>query len=124
MPFDTKMTERLNAIKKACGTYDMDAFVVNEFRTKNNQTIDSNIIAAIKSSRFVIADFTSLNLGVYFEAGYAMGRDMKVIHVCDDADFSLNKKHFDISHYPFLRYSSFEDLTKQLAVEIAAYINI
>ena len=40
--------------------------------------IDDEIIAQIRSSAFLVADFTGHRGGVYFEAGYAMGRDLPV----------------------------------------------
>jgi nucleoside 2-deoxyribosyltransferase len=122
MAFDEKKDERLNAIKKACLEYNIDAFIVEEYKTKDNQTIDSRIITAIKSSRFCIVDFTGLNQGAYFEAGFAIGRNMKVILVCEAIDFKENKKHFDVNHYPFLPYDNFEDLTNKLKIEIGSYI--
>lgn len=122
MAFDTYKEERIAAIKSACSEHGFDAFIVEEYKTKENQTIDTNIIAAIKSARFCIADFTGINRGAYFEAGYAMGRNMKVIFVCEETDFQENKKHFDVNHYPFIPYKNFQDLTSKLKTEITAYI--
>jgi nucleoside 2-deoxyribosyltransferase len=123
MVFDEKRNERLNAIKLACEEYGFEAFDVENYNVKDNQTIDAKNISAIKSSRFCIADFTGLNQGAYFEGGFAMGRNMKVIFVCDKKDFEKNKKHFDVNHYPFICYNDFDDLTTKLKYEINAYIN-
>src|SRR5574337_1262590 len=117
MVFDQNKNDRLNAIKSACAEYGFEAFDVENYNIKGNQTIDSKIISAIKSSRFCIADFTGLNQGAYFEGGYAMGRNMKVIFTCEKKDFSENKKHFDVSHYPFICYDDFNDLTTKLKNE-------
>jgi hypothetical protein len=122
MVFDEKKDQRLAAIQAACLPMGFDAFVIDQFASKENQTIDAKIIAAIKSSRFCIADFTSLNLGAYFEAGIAVGREMKVIFICESKDFRENKKHFDVNHYPFLCYDGFTHLTQLLTDEIGAYI--
>ena len=122
MVFDERKDERLQAIQKACLQYNFDAFIIEGYPTKENQTIDAKIIAAIKASRFCIIDFTSLNLGAYFEAGIAIGREMKVIFVCEKKDFQENKKHFDVNHYPFLCYDDFSRLTDLLVAEIGAYI--
>ena len=99
-----------------------DAFVIDQFASKKNKTIVAKIMAAIKSSRFCIADFTSFNLGAYFEAGIAVGREMKVIFICEAKDFKENKKHLDVNHYPFLCYNDFGHLTEMLTDEISAYI--
>jgi hypothetical protein len=122
MAFDDNKYKRLDAIRLACDKYQFDAFIVDEFRDKETQTIDSNIISSIKSSNFCIADFTGSNNGVYLESGFAMGRNMKVIFTCEKSDFEKNKKHFDVNHYPFLCYSDFDDLTKKLIPEIGSYI--
>ncbi|MEZ0237988.1 MAG: hypothetical protein ACAH06_07985 [Methylophilaceae bacterium] len=39
----------------------------------HNNRIDDEIIALIRRSKFVVADFTGQRGGVYFEAGYALG---------------------------------------------------
>jgi nucleoside 2-deoxyribosyltransferase len=122
MSFDGNKNNRLDAIKIACAAYQFDAFVVDDYYETGNQTIDSKIITAIKSSNFCIADFTGINQGAYMEAGFAMGRNMKVIFTCEKKDFETNKKHFDVNHYPFLCYESYGDLTEQLKSRIGAYI--
>ncbi|HWY34000.1 MAG TPA: hypothetical protein VNX68_05095, partial [Nitrosopumilaceae archaeon] len=114
MAFDERKQDRLEAIQKACLGYGFDAFIIESYSIKENQTIDSKIIAAIKSSRFCIIDFTSLNQGAYFEAGIAIGREMKAIFICERKDFQENKKHFDVNHYPFLCYDNFVQLTELL----------
>lgn len=122
MPFDKNKESRIETIKKACKEFNYDAFPVYEYYTKDTQTIDSKIIAAIKSSKFIIADFTGINQGAYLEAGYAMGRNMKVIFLCEESDFDTNKKHFDVNHYPFIKYKDFDELYTKLLPEIEAYI--
>ena len=123
MVFDEEKDSRLQAIRAACQVHQYEAVDVETMPNKETVTIDAKIISAIKSSRFVIADFTKLNHGAYFEAGFALGRNMKVIFVCQKRDFDENKKHFDVNHYPFLRYDNFEDLKMQLIDYIAAVIN-
>ena len=122
MPFDKKKNKRIEAIRNACSEYGLHAFTVDEHVTDGNHTIDAKIISAIKSSKFCVADFTGINQGAYMEAGYAMGRDIKVIFICEKKDFETNKKHFDVRHYPFLFYSDFADLTAQLKDHINSYI--
>ena len=43
--------------------------------------IDDEIIAQIKRSKFVVADFTGQRGGVYFEAGFALGLSLPRDHV-------------------------------------------
>jgi hypothetical protein len=62
-------------------------------RKEHVNKICDEIIAEIRRSRFVVADFTGQRGGVYYEAGYASGRDIPVILTCHKGDFE--KIHFD-----------------------------
>ncbi len=62
-----------------------------------NDKIDDEIIAQIRRSRFVLADFTGHRGGVYYEAGFAKGLGLEVIWSCRDDH--LNDLHFDIRQY-------------------------
>ena len=42
-------------------------------RLEHNRKIDDEIIAEIRRSRYLVADFTGNRAGVYFEAGFALG---------------------------------------------------
>jgi hypothetical protein len=58
--------------------------------------ISDEIVAEIRRSRFVVADYTGQANGVYFEAGFALGLGLTVIPTCR-AD-EVSKLHFDIKH--------------------------
>ena len=68
--------------------------------------IDDQIIAEIRRSRFVIADFTHNERGargsVYYEAGFAHGLDIPVIFTCR-AD-QICKLAFDTNHFLHLAW--------------------
>jgi hypothetical protein len=68
---------------------------------EHNNKIDDEIIAEIRRSRFVIADFTcapgSPRGGVYYEAGFARGLGMPVIWTCKNE--SMSDLHFDTRQY-------------------------
>ena len=66
----------------------------------HNNKIDDEIIAMIRRSKFVVADFTGHRGGVYFEAGFALGLGLQVIWTCEKSD--LDKIHFDTRQYNFL----------------------
>ena len=95
--FTTGYKEKLSAIQRACKKHGYDAFIVEDMPDKPLETINDKIIAGIKTSKFVIADLTYHSHGVYFEAGYALGRDMKTILTCNKKH--LSKAHFDVNHY-------------------------
>jgi hypothetical protein len=65
--------------------------------------VDDEIIAEIRRSRFLVADFTcetgKVRGGVYFEAGFEMGLDIPIIWTCRDT--SVPDLHFDTRQYPY-----------------------
>src|SRR5207253_2064966 len=63
---------------------------------EHNNKICDEILAEIRKSRFVVAEFTGNRGGVYFEAGFAMGLDRPVIWVVNESD--LGDVHFDTNH--------------------------
>jgi hypothetical protein len=66
-------------------------------RLEHDQKIDDKIIAEIRRSAFVIADFTGHRGGVYYEAGFAHGLGKRVIFTCrKDA---IKDLHFDVRQY-------------------------
>jgi hypothetical protein len=82
--------------------------------------IDVKIISEIKNSRFVVADFTYQNRGVYFETGYAQGMGLPVIRCVKEDNFE--KLHFDKNHYNFIIWKTPSDLEDQLYNYICAII--
>ena len=69
----------------------------------HNNKIDDEIVASIRASRFVVADFTGQRGGVYYEAGFARGLGLPVIFMCRKVDFK--KLHFDIRQYNSISWS-------------------
>jgi len=103
-----------NAIKKAgYKPYRVDA-------EPHSDRIDFKIIAEIKNSRFLIADVTEHKLGVYFEAGYALGLGLPVIWCVRKDD--LDKVHFDTRQYNHIVWETESDLENQLYNFICAII--
>lgn len=62
---------------------------------QHNGKIDDEIMASIRSSRFVVSDFTGNRGGVYYEAGFAHGLGLPVIFMCREGD----DLHFDVKQY-------------------------
>lgn len=73
---------------------------------EHTNKIDDEIIAQIRASKFVIADFTGQRGGVYFEAGFALGLEKRVIWCVEEAE--LQNIHFDNRQYNFLRWKKNE----------------
>jgi hypothetical protein len=70
---------------------------------EHSNKIDDEIIARIRASKFVVADFTGQRGGVYFESGFAMGLGKRVIW-CVRAD-DLKGVHFDNRQFNFLLWN-------------------
>jgi hypothetical protein len=86
----------------------------------HSDRIDAKIISEIKNSRFVVADVTEQKLGVYFEAGYAIGLGLPVLW-CVRKD-ELEKVHFDTRQYNHIVWETADDLETQLYDFICAII--
>ena len=88
--------------------------------------IDDRIIAEIRRSRFIIADFTQgdggARGGVYYEAGFAHGLDIPVIFTCRKDIVDRKLIHFDTRRYPHIVWNSPEELKMQLEDRIGAVI--
>lgn len=88
--------------------------------THGEDRIDDRIIAEIKRSGLVVADFTGHRGGVYFEAGLAMGLVIPVVWTCRRQDYQGT--HFDTRQYQHLLWDTPEDLRSKLVNHISARI--
>ncbi len=84
-------------------------------RTEHNNRIDDEILASIKRSRFLVADFTSQRGGMYLEAGYALGLGLRVIWLVRSDE--LKNVHFDTRQYNFIRWDDGEWAALQRALK-------
>jgi hypothetical protein len=82
--------------------------------------ITDEIMAEIRRSRFVVADYTGQRGGVYFEAGFALGLGLTVIPTCR-AD-EIGQLHFDIKHLNTLTWNTPSELCEALTTRIRAVI--
>jgi nucleoside 2-deoxyribosyltransferase len=89
-------------------------------QVQHNDKIDDRIVAEIRRSGLVVADFTGQRGGVYFEAGYALGLGIPVIWTCRNDDVS--DLHFDTRQYNHLVWEKPADLKLKLANRIAATV--
>lgn len=102
-------------------------------RKEHNNKIDDEIVAEIRRSRFVVADFTCGTTrdgagkivavprgGVYYEAGFAKGLGLEVIWTVR-AD-QINDVHFDTRQYNHITWKDADDLKSQLTNRIGAVL--
>ncbi len=120
-----------NAIKPAIEEAGYEPYRID--KREHNNKIDDEIIAEIRRSRFIVADFThnedkevrgdedkGVRGGVYYEAGFAHGLNIPVVFTCKE---SLKKKiHFDTRQFNHIFWKDPEDLKKQLIDRIGATI--
>ena len=101
-------------------------------RKEHNNKIDDEIIAEIRRSRFVVADFTCGIMlrgktqhalprgGVYYEAGFAHGLGLPVIFTCR-AD-AITYVHFDTRQFAHVIWETADDLKEKLSNRISATV--
>jgi len=123
MAFHEGLDLAYNAISSAISESGYVPIRIDKEHLDSDVTINDGIIASIKKSKFMIADFTYNRGGVYFEAGYGLGRGQKVIYTCKNDEIHKRELHFDINHYQHIFWDDTEDLKKKLKDKIEAFIN-
>jgi hypothetical protein len=102
-------------------------------RKEHSNKIDDEIIAEIKRSRFLVADFTCgistdkdgavtaiARGGVYYEAGFAQGLNMPVIWTVREDQIGL--VHFDTRQFNHITWSDPADLKVKLTRRVLAVL--
>jgi hypothetical protein len=101
-------------------------------RKEHSNKIDDEIIAEIRKSRFVVADFTAGIVqtdngqttvprgGVYYEAGFAQGLGMPVIWTVRRSQ--IDAVHFDTRQFNHIPWETPEDLREALVNRIVAVV--
>jgi hypothetical protein len=119
-----------NGIVPALESVGYKAFRIDKKEHANK--IDDEIIAEIRRSRFLVADFTcgtvngesgSIGVprgGVYYEAGFAQGLGMPVIWTVRQDQIGL--VHFDTRQFNHIAWTDAEDLRIRLSRRVAAVL--
>lgn len=87
---------------------------------EHNEKICDVIVAEIRKSKFLVADFSLHRNGVYFEAGMMMGLGRPVIFTCRKED--LSNAHFDTRQYNHIEWETPAELRERLKRRIQATI--
>jgi hypothetical protein len=87
-------------------------------RKEHEGKIDDQIIAEIRRSSFVVADFSGHRGGVYYEAGFAHGLGRRVIFTCKQGD--IEKLHFDVRQYNTILWTTPNEIVAPLQNRILA----
>ena len=131
MWFDQSMADAFdNGFKPAIEAAGYRAFRID--KKEHGNKIDDEIIAEIRRSRFVVADFTCgmfatpdkpiaiARGGVYYEAGFAQGLRIPVIWSCR-AD-CIDHVHFDTRQFNHIVWNDAAELRVKLSNRIRAVI--
>jgi len=120
MNFDSALLDVYEqAIKPAVEQAGYSPYRIDQDRHVEN--INNRIIAKIKESRFLIAEFTGHKHGVYFEVGFALGLGIPVIWICRKSDFG--QTHFDTKPFNHIIWETKEKLKEELFWMIKANIS-
>ncbi len=91
-------------------------------RAQHNGKIDDFIIASIRKSSLLIADFTGMRTGVFFEVGFGLGLGAHVIWTCREDFLPKLAEHFDTRQYNHLGWNDPADLARKLRTRIEATV--
>jgi len=117
MWFDPSLDEAFNnGMRKAIEESGYRAMRVD--LKEHNQKICDVIVAEIRRSGLMVADFTGHRGGVYFEAGFATGFGIPCIFTCRDDQIA--EAHFDTRQYNHIVWTDAQDLYTQLLRRILA----
>ena len=105
-----------NGIKKALLETDNEPYFLD--KDCHSENIYNVMLEHIHNCKFLIADLTTQNLGVYYEAGYAKALGKTVIFTCRDTDFK--NRHFDIQQIQTISWHDESDLSRLLAEQICS----
>jgi hypothetical protein len=84
--------------------------------------IDDLIVASIRKSALMVADFTGMRSGVFFEAGMGLGLGIPVVWTCRKDWSSRLGEHFDTRQYNHLLWSTPAELAGKLQSRVEATV--
>lgn len=120
MNFDSSCEEIREAIKAAIKKCGYTPRIMNDNDNRHNQNIYMKIVAEIRRSKFMVAEFTGQKAGVYWEAGLMKGLGREVIHCVSEEE--AGKMHFNLSQTNQIRWKDLADLKEQLIDHINATV--
>lgn len=122
MSFDKSVEYIENAFKEAIKATGYTPIIIKD--KEHNNYIMPEIFYAIEHAAGVVVDVTKENLGVYYEAGYALGKKKEVIVCCKEEIFKdpEKKPHFDIAQKSMIIWKDEKDLIERLKSRINATI--
>ena len=98
---------RLNAFR--VDSADINRFVPSLQNSALN-TIDNKILGCIQKAKLVVVDLSYPRPNCYFELGYALALNKKVVLVA----YKNSEIHFDIEHHNIFKYNNLNELSDYL----------
>jgi hypothetical protein len=106
-----------NGMEAALRAADYDPYRA-DLQPESDKICDE-VLLTIQRSPFAVIDVTGARNGVYFEAGYALGRGRPVIWTCQKDWMDANPLPFNTRQYRHLQWRDAEDLHNQLSARVA-----
>lgn len=104
------------AIKPAIIEAGFNPIRIDKVQLDHDERIDDAILNKISESRLLVADFSGISPGVYFEAGFTLGKGIPFILSVRNSE--IGDIHFDTRQFPHIVWKDLEDLRKQLLERI------
>lgn len=120
MKFSNETKPIFSAIKEAISRSGYYPLRIDE-KEHNNQIVPE-IFYEIDRSKFLVMDATIPNLGAYYEAGYALGKEKPVIICCRKNEFESERPHYDIQQKAAIVWENEEELIERLRKRIEATV--
>jgi hypothetical protein len=111
-PNDPQLEDVLDAIKEACDRCGIRAERIDE--PESNERITDRILESIRKAEYVIVDLTHSKPNVFYEAGYAQGRQKTPIYIAK----SGTQLEFDLKDYPIIIFNNMKTLKDRLEKRI------
>ncbi len=102
--------------------YDLGYDPIRVDREEYLGKIDDFIVASIRKSGLLVADFTGMRTGVFFEAGFGLGLGIPVVWTCREDSLSKLGEHFDTRQFNHLPWKDPADLKARLRTRIEAAV--
>ena len=117
--FDVSTQDLRERIREGLQMAGYQAIIMDE--EHYNGQIVPEMLHQINTCNFVVAELTSKNQNVYFEAGYATGQNKEVIYLCNGEKLDTSPQ-FDVAQYNLLTYKKIDEIPQKLKARIEATI--
>jgi hypothetical protein len=109
---NSEYDDTLISIKRALDSLNIASKRVDEI--EHSKKITDVITESIRKSKYIVCDLTDERPNVYYELGYAHGKDKEVILTAKKG----TELHFDIKDYNVIFYDSFKELEERIKKRI------